>query len=570
MTILLRGRLNIGSHITPIAVVVMGALAVACSAFDDDIIDLGSGSELPLGHNVAIMASGSCSTRTQIDPSDLQSVRWSDDDMIALWAMEESSSQFSFEAMPLALYYYGEQYNSAVFTGNVPVQSEGSYTYAATYPLPTSTKGNSVTLSLPAVQSGYYDGAADLMFGRVEGQAALTDDALRNGSLEFEQLTHAIRIEIPEYRDLLGATSKLQVTFPEAVVGDATLNLTAESPAIALSNSSNSVYVDFDQIISQAGYVWVFIAPTTMDGEIEFVGYDSNNIPSQAITTTVTQREMAAGHITPITLTIPEETYRSIVLTIDENNLGEDITSMTLTAPSGAYFAGDESEIVIEPDDDGYFRFSYKASLYESIFKAEGIAISYESQSAIVEGEPLMITDEHNLAENYIDCTVPYLFEEDFSLVASDSGDSDGTVTIDGYDIWSIGSHYQYWANTSVAIKAYDGSYTSTSFTNSTLTLSGISAIKEGFSPTLVIDFDAGWTASQSTASMKLTVGDDSVTIDDNDEASYDDNLDPYSAEASNISRTTSITWTTNASTSYYTGKGHETVYIDNIKISIK
>ncbi|MFR9529680.1 MAG: hypothetical protein SNF93_08270, partial [Rikenellaceae bacterium] len=74
----------------------------------------------------------------------------------------------------------------------------------------------------------------------------------------------------------------------------------------------------------------------------------------------------------------------------------------------------------------------------------------------------------------------------------------------------------------------------------------------------------------QSTASMKLTVGDDSVTIDDNDEASYNDNLDPYSAEASNISSTTSITWTTNASASYRTGTGHETVYIDNIKISIK
>ncbi len=570
MSILLRGRLNIGSHITTIMVVVMGALAVACSASDDDTIYLGSESELPLGHNVAIMVSGSCSTRTQIDPSDLESVMWSEDDQIALWAMEESSSQFSFEAVPLSLYYYGSEYNSAVFTGNVPEQSESTYTYAATYPLPTTTNGNSVTLTLPATQSGYYDGAADLMFGRVEGQAALTDDALRNGNLEFNQLTHAIRIDIPENRDLLGATTKLQVTFPEAVVGNATLNLTDENPAITLSNSSNSIYVDFDQVISEAGYVWIFIAPTTMSGEIEFVGYDKDNIPSQVITTTLSQREMAAGHITPITLTIPDETHRSIVLTIAKNNLGEDVTSVTLTAPSGAYFTGDVSEIVIEPDEDGNFRFSYKASLYESKFKAEGIAVKYESKSAIVEGEPIMITDEHNLAENYIGCTVPYLFEEDFSLVASNSGDKDGTVTIDGYDIWNIGSHYQYWANTSVAIKAYDDSYTSTSFTNSTLTLSGISAIKEGFSPTLTIDFDAGWTANQSTASMKLTVGDDSVTIDDNEDASYDDNLDPYSAEASNISSTTSITWTTNASASYRTGKGHETVYIDNIKISIK
>ncbi|MFR9555849.1 MAG: hypothetical protein SNH56_07715 [Rikenellaceae bacterium] len=577
MAILLRGRLNIGSHITPIAVVVMGAFAVACSAFDDDTTYLGSGSELPLGHNVAIMASGSCSTRTQIDPSDLESVRWSDDDMIALWAMEESSSQFSFEAVTLSLYYYGTEYNSAVFTGNVPEQTEGAYTYAATYPLPASTNGTSVTLSLPAVQSGYYDGVADLMFGRVEGQAALTDDALCNGSLEFEQLTHAVRIEIPEERDLLGATTKLQVTFPEAVVGDATINLTDENPAIFLSNSSNSVYIDFDQVISEAGYVWIFIAPTTMDGEIEFVGYDSNNIPSEAITTTVTQREMAAGHITPITLTIPEESHRSVVLTITENNLGEDITSVNLTAPSGAYFDNDSNQITIYPNSDGDFEFSYSAARYDSAFRSGEITVNFESDNAIVAGDPITLTEDDKYSVNYRSYTIPYLFEEDFSTVSTtdtyDGTSSDSSLfdtTLPGATYWR-GAIFAYWEASSVAVRAYYSWWANNGCM--ILSLDGLTGLKEGKSVSLTIEFYADWKKNKfSTMKLKVYNSSDSqsITMSTNSSASSSAISTKRTVELSGCTSTSEITWETDASSGSGVSYGYDYIYMDNIKISIK
>ncbi len=577
MVILRKVRFNYVAHITTIAIVVMGALAVSCSSFDDDTTYLGSDSELPLGHNVAIMASGSCSTRTQIDPSDLQSVRWSDDDKIALWAMEQNSSQFSFEAVPLSLYYYGAEYNSAVFTGNVPAQSEGTYTYTATYPLPISSNGTSVTLSLPAVQSGYYDGEADLMFGRVEGQAALAGDALRNGSLAFEQLTHAIRVEIPEYRDLLGATSKLQVTFPEAVVGDATLRLTDENPAITLSNSSNSIYVDFDQVISEAGYVWIFIAPTTMDGEIEFVGYDSNNIPSEAITTSVTQREMAAGHITPITLTIPEDAHRSVVLQIDENNLGEDITSVTLTAPSGAYFDNDLSEITVAANADGDFEFRYSAARYDTAFRSGEIAVSFESENCIIDSDPISLTDEDKYLVNYRTYNIPYLFEESFDGISSTgsfNGTDEETTVLDnllpGLSYWQ-GAIYSYWAGSSVAVRTYYCWWAN----NGTLILNldGQTYLKEGKSVTVAIEFFADWKKNKfSTMYLKVYNSSDSESIKmtSNSNASSSTITTEHTVELSGCTSTSEIKWSTDASSGSGFTWGYDYIYMDNIKISIK
>lgn len=540
----------------------LGSCSVESMEPDDQYVE----PQLPEGHNVAILANSSVSTKTALE-DDLRSTAWSADDKVALWAIADSQEEFTLEAATFSLYYYGMESTTAIFTANIDEMTDDTYTYYSLYPLPKAVDGDMVTYNIPSIQSGYYDGVADIMTSGATRGAALTGTASKNCEFSYSHLAHAIRIEIPEERDLLGGTTRLEVTFPQDVVGDVSFSFLEEQPQMTLSEGSRTIYVDMEQEISSEGYIWLFINPTTITGEIEFVGYTASSAPSAPITTTLDGREMEAGAITPIVLTIPQEAPKCFTIAIAENNLGEDVESITLTAPSGACFVGDESSIVLGPNDVGEFEFSYMASLYESLFKAEGIAISYESQSAIVEGEALMITDEHNGASNYISCTVPYLFEEDFALVASNSGDSDGTALVDGYDNWTLGSHYQFWQGYSVAIKAYNGSWSS-SFTNSSLVLSSIPTIKPGASLSLEIEFAAGWSKS-ACGGMNLTVGDSSVSLDNDSSVSYNNIPDIHSATASQVDNSTSISWTTSAQSASFFSSGHESVYIDNIKIKI-
>ncbi len=549
-------------------------MLVSCTAWSEEGISPNNSSELPSGHNIAIMAGSGSATRTHIDPSDMQSVRWSEDDKIALWAKAEGASQYSFAAAPLSLYYYGSEFDTAIFTGNTPSLADGTYSYFATYPLPKKTNGSTVTLTLPSTQSGYYDGTADLMYARVDNQAPLTDDALQNGTMTFNHLAHAIRIDVPQDRDLLGATKKLQITFPQAVVGDATINLNDENPSIELSNSSKSIYIDFDKVISQAGYVWLFIAPTTIDGEVEFVGYDENNIPSKPIYKSLTNRVMAPGRITPITLTIPGESYREVVLKITENNIGENMSSVTLTAPKGALFAGDVDKLAIPADADGNFRFSYSAARYDAAFRAGDITVSFESTNTIVPRSPIRLTNDDKYLVNYRNYTIPYLFEEDFSKL-TESGTYDGLTSkalpsLDKY--WTDGRIYKYWAGKCVALRPFSLGITYYAYLS--LNLSGKTYLKPNTNVTLKFDFNADWKKnSLNSASIKIYDNDNdknvaSVALSNNSKASQDYIPSKHTLLLQNCKPTTKIVWQSDQNGSGW--RKYDYIYLDNIKISIK
>lgn len=572
-------RLNINSNVVcrglrALVLFLLGSM-MGCSTWQDEIIDPDLNGGQSAAYNIAILAGSSPSSRVEIDQDDLQSVNWHEDDQIALWALAEGASTFTFAATPLELYYYGAEYSSAIFTGNVDAMESGTYSYFAAYPLPTSTSGNNATFNIPSSQSGYYDGVADVMLASVEGDA-LGDNAFANESLEFRHLMHAIRVEIPQDRDLLGSTMKLQITFPEDVVGDATFDVTS-GELVSLSNASNSIYVDFDQVISDAGYVWVFINPTTIDGDIEFVGYDNDDIPSQAITTTLSNRYMAAGSITPLTLTIPTETYRSVVLSLTENNLGEPITSATLTAPSGAYFDNDLSEITVEANDDGDFKFSYSPKLYDAAFRSGDITVVYESDNAIVPGNPITLTDDDKYLVNYTYDVIPYLFEEDFSGVSttgSYAGTDEETTVLDnvlpGLSYWQ-GAIYSYWEGSSVAVRTYYCWWAN----NGTLILNldGLTYLKEGKSVTLLIEFYADWKENKfSTMYLNVYNSSDSESIkmSSNSNASSSKITTKCTVELSGCTSTSEIKWATDASSGSGFTWGYDYIYMDNIKISIK
>ncbi len=525
--------------------------------------------QLPTGHNVAISAVGSVSTKVELDPTNMSDVHWSKGDKIALWAKSSGSNKFLFSAKSFSMFYYGGTYDNAIFTSSINKMAEGEYTYYAAYPLPQKVSEGVATFALSDVQNGYYDGANDIMVSNAVVGEALIDDANVNHPLSFSHLAHAIRVEIPADRDILGNTQKLRITFPQDVVGDAVVDITAEEPAIALSNSGSSILVDFDKNISEAGYVWLFIAPTTLDGEIQFTGINNHNEMSTTITTTVSQRVMEAGMITPITLTIPQgEQPVTSKLRVNSDKLGEKVQKVTLTAPDSGYFAGGDNSIEITADENGEFEFKYIESTQQELFETKGLSVVYESANAIIKGDQIYLKARVDGEEHFVDASTPYLFEETFSSIsATNAGLEKDNATIPGCSGWTIGKYAGYWANTSVAIKAHNGGW-STSIANSSLKLSSIATIKSGKKVSLKVVFNADWNKDRCSG-MDLKVNDKTIGLSDNSSASQTNIKTGRNVTLSGMQRTSAITWSTSASGANFINGSTEPVYIDNIKITI-
>ena len=77
---------------------------------------------------------------------------------------------------------------------------------------------------------------------------------------------------------------------------------------MSLTEGSKSITLDLNTPLTDEAenYAWAFINPTTVSGDISFTAYTANGYRSHTLSVPI-DREMAAGHITPITLTIPTE-----------------------------------------------------------------------------------------------------------------------------------------------------------------------------------------------------------------------------------------------------------------------
>ncbi|MFR9620574.1 MAG: hypothetical protein SNH63_05055 [Rikenellaceae bacterium] len=527
--------------------------------------------------SVSIMASDGALTKTSIG-SDLQTAQWSSGDKIALWALADGAAEYSMVGQSFNMFYYGGDYSSAVFTADVEALAEGEYIYYASYPTPATINNTTVTYTIPAAQSGYYDGVADIMVSKEVRGGALVGNANQNSVFEFTHLMHAIRIEVPDERDLLVGTTKLQIIFPQAVVGTITFDVAdAEEVSPVLSSSGSVITIDYDKELIESDYLWIFINPTTMSGDIEFVGYTAEGYQSQSITTTLNSRVMAAGAITPITLTVPEELPRTTVtLNVTTNNLGEEIQYVTLAAPSGGAFLDGSTQKVLPYSSTGKYTVEYYAQNYGSAFFGKDITVTYESENAIVSGDPITITSAMQDVESVITGTVPYLFEEDFSGVSST--DTYNLLTpykdLPGMSEWS-GRIYGYSSGNSIALRPYycwGVSY----YSALEWDLSAIETnLKSGKTVSLQILFYADWKKAMFS-SVTVEVSNDnggsasfSVTST-NSSASYTNITTSRSLTLSGCTSTSTITWRADGSSgSGASTSNYDHIYMDNIKIKI-
>lgn len=559
--------------------------------------------------------------RTAIAGPGLDKVVWSEADRISLYWKPSGSGESLFSAVlsPFRIYH-----DEAVFTANVNDMGEGTFRYYAVSPLPSSVEGTVASFPLSPVQSGNYSAGRlsdelpertqpvyDIMVADPQDAPSLTR-ADGNLSVSMKHKCHVMRIQVPEGRNVWGADiRRLRIEFPVPVAG--TLKVDMENPASepVLADGVNTVDLYLGESFGESPedsadgkYVWAFLAPVQVTGDVVFTAYDVNGYQSASVTVSM-DKKMEAGRITPVSMTIPEELPVSwIDFSITGNNLGEEVHTMTVKAPEGARFRNGKDSTVFRIDGSSHYRLGYYAA-YDgidnlSVLQSGDFTVKYESENAIVSHKvPVGTLDAGEVAARQVQ--VPYLFFEDFSGAASRDG-RNTTELLDavGLQGWS-GSNYSVSGGEAIRIHMYAGTINglgSGDIRRGRMDTPPLSGIKSGHSVDIDVSFDTGGTMVNGTfSSLKMysnfTFGTDSRTgaipyendleyvlpgasdVDPGADGSYASV--PYHADyvVSGVQGSDRLSWR-----SWYRLEGSPGwsvitaktvyVYLDNIKVSIK
>ena len=407
--------------------------------------------------------SGSGSTRTAIN-DDGKSVSWQQGDSVALWALQGNS--YTLQNQPFNLWFRTPNNSQAYFATELnSAMADGEYRYYACYPLPTSVSGTTATFTIPSTQDGKMSGGADIMVAQGDGPALkrlynpeagdyLIDDGL---SLNMRHLIHALRFYVPQSQwgfPENETVERIIFTMPSSAVaatGTVTADVASKTAGLTMTNSgSNTVSLNLREPITPSAananggvsydYAAAAIMPATYTGDL-VVKVFSQTKASQ-VTIANVNREMQAGHITPVGLNCSEtidQYYLRFVY--DGNNLGEDVTEIRVkyTDENGA------SQILTIPGNqfikDGYYDVDLtdwapiNFSALRSKLNDQEVTVEYESANAIVSNK-VKLPNVTNPGISPVTLTIPYLFEQNFDGIGAFN---------DGHDNWRIGSGWDSW-----------------------------------------------------------------------------------------------------------------------------
>lgn len=398
---------------------------------------------------VSIRASRASISRTELMPNsgNEQPVKWSEGDRIAVWAKSTTAntSNYTLDKVEFWLRTYNHSYDDADFVSKLPsaMNPNERYNYYAIYPTPASQSidpqkptSRYVSFNLPAEQNGAYNPNLDVMVASTEGRALADRGDYPNNlgpelepTLQFRHLFHLVRIRIPESANNLGhPVKKLKITFPQNVVGNVSFDVTNVESTLSLTNAKNEVTINLDgDIDAGRGYVWLHIMPTELNGDVTIAAYSDSGVKSKDKTFHI-ERNLQAGHITPISYTVPRP-YRPIVnISLEEtfSFLGEPWNTMTLTGFNFVNLTTMEemSSVTITPDNKFIAIYpDVNADNVPDMSSVNGktLNVTYDSEHALLTDKTIALpsnlqpTSEYNTqANNTVNYEVPYLFEENF------------------------------------------------------------------------------------------------------------------------------------------------------------
>ena len=348
-------------------------------------------------------------TRTAIE-DDGATTRWAEGDKLAVWAMDAEGG-YAFENAQFTLRYFSPEYDKAYFTSNIAPMAEGDYTYYLSYPKPVSTSGTTATYTLSAAQSGKYDGIHDIMIAEPVVNEALTVGRRVEFNTIMRHQMHALKITIPEKAsNFADRVYSLEITFPNAVVGDVTLDVTNPNAEPVYSNTSNTITVKSDDGFMVGSDIWVFVLPGTVSGD---VSYKLKGLAQRSeVATYALEREFERGHVTPIRMAMPPyEKYTALHFSIGANYLGEEFNTFTLYDNNG-------NEVgVFTRNAENRYTVEYNGEFDAANFSNTNWTLVFDSDNAIVENSVNLGTIKPYFEQSITPVDVPYLMFEDFEDV---------------------------------------------------------------------------------------------------------------------------------------------------------
>ena len=348
-------------------------------------------------------------TRTSIS-EDGMTTRWSVGDRLYVWARGADES-FTFENTSFMLRYYSEEFDKAYFTSNIPSMGQGEYTYYLTYPQPKSVEGTVATYSLPAQQSGKYEGGNDIMVAEPVVAEALTSAKKVELNTIMRHQMHALKITIPEKASNFdNRVYSLEITFPTGVVGDISLDVTNPEGKPTYSNLSNTITVRSNEGFEVGSDIWVFVLPGIVSGDVSYkiVGLEQRS----EVATYHLEREFQRGHVTPIRMAMPPfEKYTAFNFSIGENHLGEDFNFFTLYDNNGTNMG------TYNRNAENSYIFEYTGEFDVTPYNNSEWTLVFDTENTVVENKVNMGNLKAYFVNTITPVDVPYLLFEDFENV---------------------------------------------------------------------------------------------------------------------------------------------------------
>lgn len=387
---------------------------------------------------------GGAQTRTEMLDNGLSAV-WVADDQIALWAIGSSGS---YALSNQVFKTYGLDSQRGFFTTELAsAMADDTYTYYCCYPVPSSVNGTKANLYVPTVQDGKVTGGADIMVATPVQHGALApvpEPEDHSGmSMTMNRMMHQFRFYVDEGGEKLGgaAISKMNVSFPVAVVGNVQVELDDPTKSAVLTSGYKDVTLNLKEPITfeEGNYACMAFVPTkfTEGQSIQINAYTSDKIV-KINPINLCARDFIAGHSTPVRLVIQDVVDYPYVITfkVATNNLGEGVNTVVLTAPAGCEWEKGGSNVYhytpghkITAGENIVFRFEDEAQ-YRA-FSGKQVSVTYDSDNTLTY-QTVTVPNLSEVNTVNISLAIPYLYYEDFSGIQTFS---------DGHDNPSTGGH---------------------------------------------------------------------------------------------------------------------------------